>query len=225
MSEQAEQMQARARKWQGILAGRQRKVLVAVLFPGFELLDLCGPLEMFGSLRGWIRIVTVAQRKGPVESTQGPSIVASYDFEDCPRPDLLLVPGGAGTSMESENEVMLKWLAARAAEAETVMTVCTGSALLARTGALDGHRATTNKAAFTRLAQQAPGVQWVKEARWVDSGKFVTASGVAAGIDMALFVISRLTDSELSEVVAAFTEYEWHRNSAWDPFARIHGLV
>jgi putative intracellular protease/amidase len=206
--------------------GEQRaKRLGVVLFPGFELLDVFGPVEMFGNLTGVVDVAMVAQHKGTVTSAQGPSVLADYGFADCPHLDLILVPGGIGTRAEIDNQVMIDWLAQRVAAAEIAMTVCTGTALFARAGVLDGRRATTNKMMFGWVAEQGPQVEWVKEARWVEDGKFVTSSGVSAGIDMALAVIARLCGLELSKVLAVGTEYDWHQDPAWDPFAKIHGLV
>ena len=112
--------------------------LGALFFPGFELLDTFGPLEMFGNLPGMVEIVTVAQEKGSVRSGQGPQVLAEHGFTDCPPLDLLLIPGGQGTRTEVDNPVLIDWLRRRVPEIETVMTVCTGTALLARAGLLDG---------------------------------------------------------------------------------------
>jgi transcriptional regulator GlxA family with amidase domain len=203
---------------------RERR-LGALFYPGWELLDTCGPLEMFGNMQGMIEIVSVAQQAGPVASAQGPAMVATHGFADCPPLDLLLIPGGIGTRAEVDNPVMLDWLRQVVPAIEVTMTVCTGTALPARAGLLDGRRATTNKMFFQWVAEQGPRVEWVKAARWVEDGNFVTASGVSAGIDMALAVVSRLAGSELSDNLAIATEYDWHRDANWDPFAKIHGLV
>ena len=196
-----------------------------VLFPGFELLDVFGPLEAFGNLPGMFRVVLVAEEAGPVASAQGPRAVADHGFADCPKLDVMLVPGGIGTREEAENPTLLGWLGRRAGEAEVVTSVCTGAALLARAGVLDGRRATTNKAFFQWVADQGPNVEWVREARWVEDGKFATSSGVSAGIDMALAVIARLVGREVSDNVARAMEYEWHTDATWDPFAKAWGLV
>jgi putative intracellular protease/amidase len=121
-----------------------------VLFKGFELLDVFGPLEAWGMLAatGQCKVTTVAERSGAVTSAQGPKVIADYGFGDCPHLDLILIPGGIGTREEISNQLLLDWLKARAKEAEVVTTVCTGTAILARTGLLDGRRATTNKRAF-----------------------------------------------------------------------------
>ncbi len=203
------------------------RTVAALLFGGFELLDVFGPLEAWGILgrQGACRVVTVAERAGPVASAQGPSAVADYDLAESPRVDVLLVPGGIGTRREATNAPLLAWLRDRASEAELITSVCTGAALLARAGLLDGRRATTNKLSFAWVVGQGPRVEWVKEARWVEDGNVFTSSGVSAGIDMTLAAIARTAGAEAAEQVATRMEYAWHRDSTWDPFARLHGLV
>ncbi len=131
------------------MAEQQVRRLGVVLYPGFELLDVFGPVEMFGNLTGVVEVTMVARQKGAIASAQGPSVVADYGFDDCPHLDLILVPGGIGTRTEIDNRVLLDWLAQRVAAAEIAMTVCTGTALFARAGVLDGRRATTNKMMFS----------------------------------------------------------------------------
>src|SRR5205807_8292159 len=108
------------------------RLLGAVLFEGFELLDLYGPLEMFGSVGPELRIVTVAAEPGPVASAQGPRTVAECGFADCPRLDLILVPGGIGSVPALGDEALLTFIRDRGAAAEITMSVCTGSAILAK---------------------------------------------------------------------------------------------
>jgi transcriptional regulator GlxA family with amidase domain len=201
------------------------RTLGVVLFPGFELLDVYGPLEAFGHLPEAFRIVQVAEKAGPVASAPGPRVVADAALADAPKLDWLLVPGGIGTRREVDNEKLLEWLRARAATAERVTSVCTGAALLARAGLLDGHRATTNKAVFGWVQAQGPRVTWIPEARWVHDGRFSTSSGVSAGIDMALDLIAKHLAPDVGETLARAMEYEWHRDATWDPFAKIWGLA
>jgi transcriptional regulator GlxA family with amidase domain len=199
--------------------------LGAVLFPNFELLDFAGPMEMFGSLKDVLDVTTVAQDAGPVRSTQRVDVVAAHSFDTAPEFDLVLLPGGWGTFDERDNEQLLDYLRRASERAEIVMTVCSGSALLSRSGVLDGRRATTNKAFWKQCVAEGPKVNWVPEARWVDDGKFVTSSGVSAGMDMALAVVQRKFGADAASRLATMTEYEWHRDPAWDPFAKLHGLV
>jgi putative intracellular protease/amidase len=175
---------------------------------------------MFGSVGPELSIVTVAEQAGPVASFQGPKSLAEYGFDDCPRLDLVLLPGGFGTIAQLQNEALLEFLRMRSNEAQVTMSVCSGSAILAKAGVLDGLRATSNKQFFALATGQGEKVDWVTEARWVDAGNFVTSSGVSAGMDMALAVIERLFGSERAEAIAVLTEYEWHRDPTWDPFVK-----
>lgn len=196
------------------------KKLAAILYPDFELLDLYGPLEMFGTLKDEIEILTVAEATGPVRSYQGPATIADFDFETVPECNLLLLPGGLGTIPQLSNESLLNYLRRSAETAEHVMSVCSGSALLAKAGLLDGKRATSNKMFFSLATTQSAQVDWVEAARWVVDGRFVTSSGVSAGTDMALGVIADLFGNDQAEQVAAYTEYQWHRDADTDPFVQ-----
>ncbi len=199
--------------------------LGALIFPGFEMLDLYGPLQMLGLLREHFAITLIAEQAGAVPSNGGPQSLAERSLGEVGHLDMLLVPGGAGTRKEVENERLTSWLAAAGREAEIVASVCTGAALLARGGLLDGRRATTNKRAWAWATAQGPKVDWQAKARWVEDGPFWTSSGVAAGIDMALGLIASLVDEATAEAVATGTEYEWHRDRHWDPFATLNGLA
>ncbi|HSJ96976.1 MAG TPA: DJ-1/PfpI family protein [Myxococcota bacterium] len=201
------------------------RTLGAILYPDFELLDLYGPLEMFGTLGPALRIVTVAEQPGPVRSFQGPSTLAEHGFAEAPPLDLLLVPGGIGTLQQLANPPLIDFLRARAPRAELTMSVCSGSAILARAGLLDGRRATSNKMFFDLARSQSAEVRWVEAARWVEDGPFATSSGVSAGTDMALGVIARLYGLERAQRIADYTEYQWHADADRDPFVRFlnHG--
>lgn len=200
---------------------QSKRTLGAVLYEQFELLDLYGPLEMFGSIGPQLRIVTVAETTGPVGSTQGPKTVAEYDFASAPPLDLILLPGGFGTMRELENPAMHEFLRARAKQAEVTMSVCSGSAILAKAGLLDGRRATSNKQFFDMARSQGERVDWVVEARWVEDGGFATSSGVSAGTDMALAIIARLYGRPAAQEIADLTEYEWQSDPSRDPFAKF----
>lgn len=204
---------------------QQPRILGLLLFPGFETLDACGPLEFWGNLRGRVKVVTVAAKKGAVPSSQGPAMVAVHDFVNCPPLDLILVPGGFAAMDTARDPATLAWLKERAARAEITMSVCNGASILAAAGLLDGRPATTNKAFWKLSTSTGPQVRWQAKARWVDDGNIVTSSGVSAGMDMTLHVISRLYGPKAATKLAASAEYEWHQDPAWDPFATLHGLA
>jgi transcriptional regulator GlxA family with amidase domain len=197
----------------------------ALVFPGFELLDVFGPLELFGLLYERATISLLAMTPGPVPSAQGPACVAEAAFRGDLGLDVLLVPGGRGTRPLVLDGAFLLELGRQCAATRLVASVCTGSALLAKAGVLDGLRATTNKRAYAWATSNGPQVNWVAQARWVEDGKVFTSSGVSAGMDMALALIARLTDRASALQIAAGAEYEWHEDAAWDPFAALNGLA
>ncbi|ETW96303.1 MAG: hypothetical protein ETSY1_27165 [Candidatus Entotheonella factor] len=203
-----------------------RRVGIA-LFEGFTVLDMYGPVQAFASCRvpnsdgGFTRLFemfTMAEQAGVVRSGEGPPSVAEYRFADAPSYDILLIPGGFGTRQAVSNPSFLDQLGAASQRAATTATVCTGSALLARTGLLDHRPATSNKLAWNWVVQQGPQVQWVRQARWVDDGDIITSSGVSAGIDMALSLIARLHGRDMALTSARNMEYIWNEDAANDPF-------
>jgi len=193
--------------------------VAAVVFPEFELLDLFGPLELLGLLHERVSLSIVAESTGVVASRQGPKTVVDVAMSEIASLDILLVPGGMGTRREVTNEAMLELLRSLAVKARFVASVCTGSALLARAGILDGKRATSNKLAFEWVTSQGPKVTWVREARWVEDEKYFTASGVSAGMDMTLGLIQRIFDRPTALEIAQRAEYIWSEDSTVDPFA------
>jgi transcriptional regulator GlxA family with amidase domain len=196
-----------------------------VLFEGFELLDVYGPLQIFGMAKDDFAIEMVGPLAGPVRSSGGPAGVADVAYDDAVEPDILLVPGGIGNRPLLKDDSFLEWLRRWAGHATIITSVCTGSAVLACAGLLEGYRATSNKAVFEWVRTLGTDVTWVPEARWVHDRDRWTASGVSAGIDMALALVADLLGVERAEQLALYAEHDWHCDPGWDPFAAAHGLV
>ena len=197
----------------------------ALIFPGFELLDLFGPLEMFGMYPESFDIRLVAETGGPVTSSQKPVSLPDHTFADGERFDLLLVPGGKGTRQAVNHQGIMQWLRTQSENARLVTSVCTGSALLAQAGILDGRRATTNKNAFGWVSGFGTDVRWIRQARWVQDENIYTSSGVSAGTDMSLAVIAEVLGEDKALQAADWAEYFWNRDPENDPFAVKAGLV
>jgi transcriptional regulator GlxA family with amidase domain len=204
------------------------KRVAVVLFDGFTVLDVYGPVQAFGATRvikedgtphRFFQVFTVAERTGPIKSGEGPSTHADYTFADVPDFDVLVIPGGFGTREAVNDDAFLTKLGAVSRRAPITTTVCTGSALLARTGLMDGRPATSNKISWDWVQKQGPKVLWRRKARWVDDGNLVTSSGVSAGIDMTLALIARLHGRETATAAARNMEYVWHDRADDDPFA------
>jgi transcriptional regulator GlxA family with amidase domain len=196
-----------------------------VLFEGFELLDVFGPLEMFGVLSDRFEIVLLGPESGPVPSAQGPEVVAEVAYRDAGACDIALVPGGRGTRPLALDPSFLSWLSTWAQRATYICAVCTGSGLLGAAGLLDGYRATSNKLSFAWASTQGRDVTWLPEARWVEDHNRWTSAGVAAGIDMTLALIAHIDGMDVANELADHVEYDWHREPTWDPFAAKAGLV
>ncbi|HEU0115772.1 MAG TPA: DJ-1/PfpI family protein [Thermomicrobiales bacterium] len=197
----------------------QPQTVGILIFDDVEVLDACGPFEVFAmasrrdpateNRAPLFRVLVVAERRDPVRCTGGLLIQPHHAIADCPPLDLLVVPGGLGTRRERSNPALLDWIAARSRAAALTTSVCTGAFLLAAAGLLDGRAATTHWASIERLRRAHPAIDVRADVRYVDEGPIVTAVGVAAGIDMALSVVARLHGPEVAAWTARQMEYEW----------------
>jgi transcriptional regulator GlxA family with amidase domain len=194
------------------------RTVVILVFDDVEVLDFCGPFEVF-SITGRrsdlhpFRVVLVAENDGPVIARNGLSINPQHTFKDCPRADILLVPGGMGTRKLMHNTAVVNWVRRHAAETELVLSVCTGALLLAKAGLLDGLEATTHHGALDLLRETAPTARVSAGVRFVDNGPVITSGGIAAGIDMSLYVVARLLGKDVAAETARYMEYPLERES------------
>jgi transcriptional regulator GlxA family with amidase domain len=192
----------------------QTRTLAILIFDEVEVLDFCGPFEVFSVANRFtdspaFKVVTVAEKPGPILTRGGLSVNSHCRIVDYPTPDLLLVPSGQGTRKEMHNPVLIDWIKQAAAKAELVLSVCTGALLLAKAGLLDGLEATTHHSAIDLLRQTAPKTTVHADRRFVDNGRVVCSAGIAAGIDMSLHVVGRLLGVDLAEKTARQMEYPW----------------
>ncbi|WP_299143371.1 DJ-1/PfpI family protein [uncultured Dialister sp.] len=150
---------------------------------------------------------------GPVSNGKG-FTVETEALASIGKSDILLIPGGMGSRKLALDGAFLEALKKAAGEASLVMTVCTGSALAAAAGLLDGLHATGNKKAFDWSMSMGPEVLWQRDARWTKDGKFYTAAGVSAGIDMALGFAADHFGRERALSIAEGMEYCWNEKPA-----------
>ncbi len=177
-----------------------------LLFTDFTALDVFGPVEVLCRLpEADIRYFSL--EGGTVSNKQGIKI-GTLKPEEKDLEDVWLIPGGFGTRKEVDNGPLISLISLIAEKSSYCLTVCTGSALLSKTGALNGRKAATNHRAFGWASSQNLSVNWDGVSRWVKDGKFYTSAGVSAGIDMALGFVSDLFGREFSEECAAAIEYE-----------------
>lgn len=187
-----------------------------ILFSDFETLDVFGPVEVFGKVENYT-IEYYSQQGGSISNKDGLKI-ETQKIGNIKINDVLFIPGGSGTRNEVDNIEFLSSIKVLAEKSKYVLTVCTGSALLARAGLLDGKKATSNKRAFDWVKSNSDKVNWIQQARWIVDGKYYTSSGVSAGIDMALGFISDLLGKEIAEAIAFRIEYNWQSDKEHDDF-------
>ncbi len=181
-----------------------------VLFDGAEELDYVGPWEVFTMARRSDeddRVVTIAERPGPVSSAKGLRVLPDHGFDDAPDLDVLLVPGGQGTRMEAENPVILDWLRKASERCTWVTSVCTGSLLLSVAGLTRGKKITTHWG-FIEALRKRSDADVLEGIRYVRDGNVVTAAGVSAGIDMALWLVGQLYGIPHARNVQRMLEYD-----------------
>jgi|WetSurMetagenome_2_1015567.scaffolds.fasta_scaffold336421_2 putative intracellular protease/amidase len=189
-----------------------------LVFDDFETLDLFGPVEIFGQIDSF-KLNYYSLQGGIVLSHQKVSIITN-SINEADQKGILLIPGGQGTRTLINNAEFISHLNTLAKESIYCLTVCTGSALLAKTNILKGHRATSNKLAFDWVKSVDPEAEWIEEARWVVDGKFYTSSGISAGIDMALGFVTDLFGQATAQKIADHIEYVWNSDKTKDLFCR-----
>jgi transcriptional regulator GlxA family with amidase domain len=186
------------------------KTIGIVLFRDFEDLDAIGPKEaltmMARTTGGEWRVVLVSEDGEPVTSFLGTGYIVDHSYENCPQLDVILIPGGLGTRREMDNSKHIGFVQKQAAGCEYVTSVCTGALVLQKAGFLAGRRATTHWSALDAL-RALGGVTVVDDERWVHDGNVITAAGVSAGIDMALYLISLLKGPAVAKNVQHMMEY------------------
>lgn len=193
-----------------------KRTVGIVIFPEVEVLDFCGPFEVFASVReagerDRLFEVSIVAESTEIVSCRGGLLVKPHlSFADSPQFNLIVVPGGFGTRTAIDNPALIGWIKDQNQTTEITTSVCTGALLLAKAGLIDDQPATTHWAAFDELLGHFPHLQLDSERRVIDNGHIVTSAGVSAGIDMALAMVERLHGRSTAEETARGMEYEWN---------------
>jgi len=190
-----------------------------LLFENFETLDVFGPVEIIGRLKDLYTITFYSLFGGLIENSHGVSISTQKLIDESNSIDIFIIPGGMGTRKEIDNALLLDFIQKIAIKSKYVLTVCTGSALLAKTGLLDSRKATSNKRAFEWVIGNGEKVNWIKRARWTVDDKYYTSSGVSAGMDMTLGFLSDIHGIEFARKIAFEIEYNWTEQKDNDNFS------
>lgn len=191
--------------------------IAIVLFEEAEELDFVGPWEVFTMVGAGLalsksageapNVFTVSETGGTVKAAKGMRFVSDHSFADAPKADVFLIPGGMGTRREVDNPAMLDWIRNAAKSASWVTSVCTGSLLTTEAGPATGKVVTTYWAFVETLRQRGKAKEVRADARWVRDGNVVSAAGVSAGIDMALWLVGEIWSQEVARATQKAMEY------------------
>ncbi|MEN9848631.1 MAG: hypothetical protein RL368_1371 [Pseudomonadota bacterium] len=200
-----------------------RKRLGIIIFDDIEVLDFCGPFEVFSVTRlheelrqeqvSPFEISLIAQYDKIIVTTGGMKVTPDFTFENCPQLDILVVPGGWGTRREMYNNVLLDFLRQQAANVETLASVCTGALILGNAGLLNGLRATTHWRSLEMMQQLFPQVIVDSTSHVVSQGKVITSAGISAGIEMALQLVAQYYGEHTARLTARHMEYSYPENN------------
>jgi transcriptional regulator GlxA family with amidase domain len=195
-----------------------------LVFRDVEILDFCGPYEVFSVTRlkqerrreepSPFQVMLVAEHTDPIEASGGLRVIPDFTLGDCPPLDVLVVPGGWGTREQINNEALIQWIGEQARQVETLTSVCTGSMLLGQAGLLDGRRATTHWRSLTWMREAFPSVRVEDRLHVVEDGHILTSAGISAGIDLALRVVARYYGEAVARATAQQMEYPYPESNA-----------
>jgi len=188
------------------------KRIAVLLFGGAEELDVFGPYDVFGNAadvgKEDIEVFYVAEFLAPVECIFGTKIIPHYDFQSCPKTDVLVVPGGDGTRIEQHNDKLLEWVRKTSTECDIVCSVCTGARITLASGFARGKRMTTHWSAIEEIRNSNQDGEVLEGVRFVKDGNYISAAGVSAGIDMALWLVGYYFSPAYSRAVQREMQYE-----------------
>ncbi|NLX84194.1 MAG: DJ-1/PfpI family protein [Synergistaceae bacterium] len=182
------------------------------LFNKVELLDFAGPYEVFSATAvlnepELFKVFTISEDGGAIKSYNGLIVIPDYSFDNHPKIDILVVPGGEGTKNEIKKKKVMEWVSKTHGTAEIMATVCSGARIPAVLGLLDGLEATTHHLVIDDVKELAPNVTIDHTKRFIDNGKMMTSGGISAGIDLALHIVKKLYGEEIANKTIKYMEY------------------
>lgn len=214
-----------------------------ILYDGFQLIDVCGPLDVLNTLSAHvpgISLALIAEDTSPKSTlpkvwpgnmgmatfTTSQTLQPTHDFKSAPELDVLIVPGGMGSFDPNETgqpnptvvDPIVKFVKDQYPSLKYLLTVCTGSGIVSLTGLLDGKRATLFKGAWGVIPKWRPQVHWQPKARWTEDGNIWTSSGVASGLDLMFAFVKHIHGDQVAQDVATWMEYSRHLDPNDDPF-------
>ena len=191
---------------------KQMKNVGIYMFNKVELLDFAGPYEVFSSTsesndHKAFKVFTVSEDGGAIKSVNGLIVIPDYSFDNHPKIDILIIPGGEGTKNEIKKKKVMEWVNKTQGSAEIMATVCSGARIPAVLGLLDDLEATTHHSVIEDVKKLAPKVTIDHTKRFIDNGKIMTSGGISAGIDLSLHIVKKLCGEETANKTMEYMEY------------------
>ena len=187
------------------------------IYDDVEVLDFSGPFEVFSVASRFLDINTkfnvflISEKSQAINARGGYSVNSNYHFLNHPRIDILIVAGGVHTQ-ELKKENVINWIEKIAKETKITASVCTGAFLLAQAKVITNHSVTTHWEDIEDLKKDYPSLNVKNNLRWVEDKNIITSGGISAGIDMSLYLVSKLTDEDLAIKTAKQMEFDWTKN-------------
>ncbi|MBD0833219.1 DJ-1/PfpI family protein [Aestuariibaculum sediminum] len=191
-----------------------KKINVGIfIFNEVEVLDFAGPFEVFSLVEDnnqkIFNVITIGEGNKLLSARNGLKVHSDYLFNNHPKLDILIIPGGYGAEhIEIKNKCLLNWIKEQSNKVQILASVCTGALLLAECGLLNNKKATTHWMDLDRLEQDYPKIEVVRDVKFVDEGNLLTSGGISAGINMSFHIIKRLLGKEIAEHTAKRMEYD-----------------
>jgi transcriptional regulator GlxA family with amidase domain len=184
------------------------KNVAIFIHQGVELFDFAGPGEVFVAASRQsptidFNVYTVAADPQEITSQTFLKVTPNYTLENCPDPDIIILPGGA-TGIPLRDQRVIDWIKAAHEQAEVTLSVCTGAFLLGKAELLEGLKATTHWGSIESLRRQYPNTEVLEETKFVDNGKIITSGGVSSGTEGSLHLVSRIAGKHTAEGVARY---------------------
>ena len=197
-----------------------------LIYNDVEVLDVTGPFEVFSMVRlneehrfdehSPFKVILISENLNPVLAMGRLQLTPNVDFDNCPKLDLLIVPGGKGSRKEVNNSKLINWIAKQSSRAQLTSSVCTGSSLLGKAGLLNNHQATTHWRAFDFLRRSAPNAKIITNVRYTMMEPIFTSAGVASGIDLSLKIVSYYFGTKVGQSTARYMQYPYPKNDLLD---------
>ena len=184
------------------------------IFENVEVLDFTGPFEIFNSANRILgdesfKVFTTAESDKIVNARNGLQVTPDFTIQNCPRPDILIIPGGEGRKMQMNNKVILNWIRDSFPGLQYLFSICTGSFILGNTGLLNGQKATTHHLSYDEFEKTFPQVSLIKDVPYVDNGKIITSAGISTGMKASLYLLDKISGEGLGKRTAEYMEYDY----------------